>query len=371
MTAYVPLLRALIAAPRTWLVTCVAGFIGSNLLETLLAIDQRVIGLDNFATGHPRNLDEVRRRVTPAQWARFCFIEGDVRNPDDGRRACADVDHVLHQAGPGAVAHGPAAPISPAAAGADGLHNMLLAARDAKVASFVYAADSSARDEHSALPGAAEHLAKPPAPDTAAPGATGRHAGLRTRTHRAGTIGLRYCNVFGRRQDPASAHATVIPGWTAAMIRGDDVIIDGDGETSHDFCFAANAVQANLLAATATDPAALNQVYDVAAGDRSTLNQLFHALRQALAERGIHHTGDLVYRDFRAGDAPRPPADITTARRLLGYAPSHTLPAGLRAAVPWYLRLATHGSGERRAATRRAGRPAPDGHPPAPPPTTP
>lgn len=350
MTAYVPLLRALIAAPRIWLVTGVAGFIGSNLLETLLAIDQRVIGLDNFATGHRHNLDEVRRRVTPAQWARFCFVEGDVRDPDDARRACADVDHVLHQISPDAVAHGPAAPAGLVAAGADGLHNMLLAARDAKVASFVYAADRSARDRHSTLPGAAEHLATPPAPRAAAPRSTGRHAGLRTPTRRADTIGLRYCNAFGKRQDPASAHATVIPGWAAAIIRGEDVIIDGDGETSHDFCFVANAVQANLLAATATDPAALNQVYDIAAGDRSTLNQLLHTLRQTLAAHGIHHAGDVVYRDFRAGDVRHPPADIGKAGRLLGYAPSHTLPAGLRAAMPWYLRAALGGrNGGRRA----------------------
>jgi UDP-N-acetylglucosamine 4-epimerase len=335
--SYIHLLESLRAGPRTWLITGVAGFIGSNLLETLLALDQYVVGLDNFATGHPRNLDEVRSLVTPAQWDRFHFIEGDIRSLDDCREACAGVEFVLHQAALGSVPRSLDDPIASNATNIDGFLNMLVAARDAEVRSFTYAASSSTYGDHPALPKVEDVIGKPLSPYAVTKYVNELYADVFARAYGFTTIGLRYFNVFGKRQDPDGAYAAVIPKWTAAMIRGDDVFINGDGETSRDFCYVDNAVQANLLAATVTEPEARNQIYNVAVGDRSSLNQLFEALREALADNGIDYTGRKVYRDFRAGDVRHSQADVSKAQRLLGYAPSHEIRQGIEAAMPWYI----------------------------------
>jgi len=337
MTAYATLQTTLQQAPRTWLVTGVAGFIGSNLLETLLKLDQTVVGLDNFATGHQRNLDEVQTLVSPQQWAKFRFIEGDIRALDDCRRACEGVDYVLHQAALGSVPRSLADPITTNAANIDGFLNVLVAARDAEVKSFTYAASSSTYGDHPGLPKVEDLIGKPLSPYAVTKYVNELYADVFARAYGFTTIGLRYFNVFGKRQDPAGAYAAVIPKWTAAMIAGEEVFINGDGETSRDFCFVDNAVQANLLAATATDEAARNQVYNVAVGDRTTLNQLFEALRQALGENGVAYDKAPIYRDFRAGDVRHSQADIGKAERLLGYAPSHTILAGIQAAMPWYI----------------------------------
>ncbi|NLF55931.1 MAG: Vi polysaccharide biosynthesis UDP-N-acetylglucosaminuronic acid C-4 epimerase TviC [Thauera phenolivorans] len=337
MTAYATLQTTLQQAPRTWLVTGVAGFIGSNLLETLLKLDQTVVGLDNFATGHQRNLDEVQTLVSPQQWAKFRFIEGDIRALDDCRRACEGVDYVLHQAALGSVPRSLADPLTTNAANIDGFLNVLVAARDAEVKSFTYAASSSTYGDHPGLPKVEDVIGKPLSPYAVTKYVNELYADVFARAYGFTTIGLRYFNVFGKRQDPAGAYAAVIPKWTAAMIAGEEVFINGDGETSRDFCFVDNAVQANLLAATATAEGAGNQVYNVAVGDRTTLNQLFEALRLALGENGVAYDKAPVYGDFRAGDVRHSQADIGKAECLLGYAPSHTILAGIQAAMPWYI----------------------------------
>ncbi|MDP2163221.1 MAG: NAD-dependent epimerase/dehydratase family protein [Hydrogenophaga sp.] len=381
MTAYTALQTRLQAQPRTWLVTGVAGFIGSNLLETLLKLDQRVVGLDNFATGHRRNLAEVQTLVTPEQWARFQFIEGDIRHLPDCQRAMLwsdpapaslplplgegrgegspnppssiPVDHVLHQAALGSVPRSIEDPVTTNAANITGFLNMLVAARDAKVQSFTYAASSSTYGDHPGLPKVEAVIGKPLSPYAVTKYVNELYADVFARCYGFHTIGLRYFNVFGPRQDPNGAYAAVVPKWTAALLQGDTVYINGDGETSRDFCFVANAVQANLLAATAgvlpplplagegrgegLPESPLNQIYNVAVGDRTTLNTLFGLLRDHLAAHGVSPAMQPVYRDFRAGDVRHSQADVSKARRLLGYAPTHRLADGVAEAMPWYV----------------------------------
>lgn len=346
MTAYQLLKQKLSSNPRTWLVTGVAGFIGSNLLETLLKLDQRVIGLDNFATGHRRNLEEVRCLVSADQWSRFAFIDGDIRLLDDCREACADVDHVLHQAALGSVPRSLESPIATNETNISGFLNMLVAARDAKVSSFTYAASSSTYGDHPALPKVEDCIGNPLSPYAVTKYVNELYANVFARCHGFTTIGLRYFNVFGPRQDPAGAYAAVIPKWTAALLNEEDVWINGDGETSRDFCYVANAVQANLLAATTDNPKARDQVYNVAVGDRTTLNDLFHALQEGLAVHGEIRQTQVRYRDFRPGDVRHSQADVSKAQKLLGYAPSHRLRQGISEAMGWYIAntLRSHGN---------------------------
>ncbi len=320
----------------TWLITGTAGFIGSNLLEHLLKLNQHVIGLDNFATGHQSNLDEVQSLVTPEQWCRFSFIEGDIRNLEDCAQACEGVDYVLHQAALGSVPRSLNDPITTNAANITGFLNMLVAAREAEVKSFTYAASSSTYGDHPALPKVEENIGKPLSPYAVTKYVNELYAEVFARSYGFKAIGLRYFNVFGKRQDPNGAYAAVIPKWTAAMVRGEDVFINGDGETSRDFCFIENAVQANLLAATAED-SAKNEVYNVAVGDRTTLNDLFAALKSALAENGVVYDKEPVYRDFRSGDVRHSQADISKAAGKLGYAPEYRIQEGIAKAMPWYL----------------------------------
>jgi UDP-N-acetylglucosamine 4-epimerase len=338
MTAYTDLLARLPAEPKTWLITGVAGFIGCNLLETLLRLDQNVVGLDNFATGHRHNLHQIRDAVTPEQWARFRFIEGDIRVQNDCHEACAGVDYVLHQAALGSVPRSLEDPITTNGANIDGFLNMLVAARDAKVARFVYAASSSTYGDHPGLPKVEDVIGKPLSPYAVTKLVNEQYADVFARAYGFRTIGLRYFNIFGAHQDPEGAYAAVVPKWTSAMIHNEPVFINGDGETSRDFCYIANTVQANLLAATATHPDAANQVYNVAVGDRTTLNDLFEAIRSILEPRFPHLKGyQPVYRDFRAGDVRHSLADIGKARRLLGYEPSHRIREGLVEAMDWYV----------------------------------
>jgi UDP-N-acetylglucosamine 4-epimerase len=330
--------QRLLAQPARWLVTGSAGFIGSHLVETLLKLDQTVIGLDNFATGHRRNLDEVRSLVAPEQWLRHRFIEADICDLDACREACRTVDFVLHQAALGSVPRSLANPVATNAANVDGFLNLLVAARDAGVKRFVYAASSSTYGDHPALPKVEDRIGRPLSPYAVSKLVNELYAEVFARCYAFPSIGLRYFNVFGARQDPEGAYAAVIPRWTRALLLGEQVTINGDGETSRDFCFVDNAVQANLLAATTTDPAALNQVYNVAVDDRTTLNRLFEILRDALSDIS---TGGMqmqpAYADFRPGDVRHSQADIAKAGRLLGYLPSHRLAEGVQAAIPWYV----------------------------------
>ncbi|MBV2264507.1 MAG: Vi polysaccharide biosynthesis UDP-N-acetylglucosaminuronic acid C-4 epimerase TviC [Thauera sp.] len=342
MTRYEELCLDLPKNPKTWLVTGVAGFIGSNLLETLLKLDQRVIGLDNFATGYQRNLDEVMGLVTSDQWARFTFIEGDIRNLDDCRRACEGVDYVLHQAALGSVPRSLNDPITSNATNIDGFLNMLVAARDAQVVSFTYAASSSTYGDHPGLPKVEDVIGKPLSPYAVTKYVNELYAAVFARSYGFTTIGLRYFNVFGRRQDPEGAYAAVVPKWASAMIKGDRVFINGDGETSRDFCYIDNAAQANLLAAVVKTQGARDQVYNIAVGGRTSLNQLFNALKVALAKRGIIYANLPEYRDFREGDVRHSQASIDRAQIFLGYAPQFDINSGIDAVVPWYLSFVSH-----------------------------
>lgn len=358
---YTQLKNRLTTELHTWLVTGVAGFIGSNLLETLLKLNQRVVGLDNFATGHQKNLDEVQSLVTIEQWANFNFINGDIRNLGDCRRAMhfshphkginsvhqedVSVDYVLHQAALGSVPRSVNDPITTNDTNINGFLNILVAARDAKVKRFVYAASSSTYGDHPGLPKVEDKIGKPLSPYAVTKYVNELYADVFARTYGFNTIGLRYFNVFGSRQDPNGAYAAVIPKWIASMIRGDPVYINGDGETSRDFCFIENVCQINLLAATVargsaksvkTDPT--NQVYNVAVGDRTTLNQLYEQIRLNLLSSYPHLQGAKpVYRDFRAGDVRHSLADISKAASLLGYQPTHHIGEGLKLAMLWYI----------------------------------
>jgi len=330
--------------PRTWLITGVAGFIGSNLLETLLQLDQRVVGLDNFATGHQRNLDEVQALVGTDRWSKFHLVQGDIRNIEDCRLAMvfpdggsgSAVDYVLHQAALGSVPRSLADPITTNSANITGFLNMLVASRDAKVKSFVYAASSSTYGDHPALPKVEDTIGKPLSPYAVTKYVNELYADVFARCYGFNSIGLRYFNVFGPRQDPNGAYAAVIPKWAAALLCGKTVFINGDGETSRDFCYVANAVQANVLAATAVRPEARNQVYNVAVNGRTTLNDLFNLLRDGLRGHGVAGAVQPLYRDFRAGDVRHSQADISKAERLLGYRPTHTLAQGIAPAIQWY-----------------------------------
>ena len=337
MTRYEQLLQDLPNQPKIWLITGVAGFIGSNLLETLLKLDQRVIGLDNFATGHQHNLDEVKGEVTAEQWVRFNFVEGDIRNLHDCQKACEGVDYVLHQAALGSVPRSLNDPITTNETNITGFLNMLVAARDAKVASFTYAASSSTYGDHPGLPKVEDVIGKPLSPYAVTKYVNELYADVFAKSYGFNTIGLRYFNVFGKRQDPDGAYAAVIPKWTAAMIKGEDVYINGDGETSRDFCYIENTVQANLLAATATQPSARNQVYNVAVGGRTTLNDLYGAVQQTLDGNGVAALKKPLFRDFRAGDVRHSQADIGKAQSLLGYKPAHDIHSGIGLAMPWYI----------------------------------
>lgn len=336
MTRYEQLQTGLLQNSKTWLVTGVAGFIGSNLLETLLKLDQRVVGLDNFATGHQRNLDEVQSMVSTEQWARFKLIQGDIRHLADCQKACADVDYVLHEAALGSVPRSLGDPITTNETNISGFLNMLVAARDAKVQSFTYAASSSTYGDHPALPKVEENIGNPLSPYAVTKYVNELYANVFARNYGFKAIGLRYFNVFGPRQDPNGAYAAVIPKWTDALLKGETVFINGDGETSRDFCFVANAVQANLLAACAADDAK-DQVYNVAVGDRTTLNHLFSLLRDALHSVGVKNKIQPINQDFRAGDVRHSQADISKAQRLLGYHPTHRIESGINVAMPWYV----------------------------------
>jgi UDP-N-acetylglucosamine 4-epimerase len=318
---------------RTWLVTGSAGFIGSQLVEQLLRLGQQVVGLDNFATGHRANLEEVERSVGPQAWRQHRFIEASIVDPAGCREACRDVDIVLHQAALGSVPRSIADPVPTHQTNVTGFVNVLVAAREAKVQRFVYASSSSIYGDDTTLPKVEGVTGEPLSPYAASKQANEMYADVFARCYGMQTIGLRYFNVFGARQDPAGAYAAVIPRWIRAILTGEPVEVNGDGDTSRDFCYIANVVQANLLAALTDEPRALNEVYNIAVGENTSLNRLLEILRMLLAAEF-----QPVYRPFRAGDVRHSLADISLARERLGYAPTHTLASGLKEALPWYVK---------------------------------
>ncbi len=341
MSRYDEIKAQLTQSPKTWLITGCAGFIGSNLLEQLLTLNQKVVGLDNFATGHQHNLDEVKSQVSEQQWRQFTFIKGDIRNVEDCHKAVSDVDYILHQAALGSVPRSIADPILTNSANITGFLNMLVAAKEAKVESFIFAASSSTYGDHPALPKVEETIGKPLSPYAVTKYVNELYADVFNKTYGLNFVGLRYFNVFGKRQDPDGAYAAVIPKWTAAMINNQDVLINGDGETSRDFCFVENAVQANILAATA-EQSGLNQIYNVALGDRTTLNTLFDSLKISLNNNAVEYNKSAVYQEFRAGDVRHSQADISKAKSLLGFNPEFRIQEGIDKAMPWYINFLTH-----------------------------
>ena len=348
ISSYDQVRQKLLQKQHTWLVTGVAGFIGSNLLEALLKLNQRVVGLDNFATGHQHNLDEVQSLVSPEQWANFNFIQGDIRNLDDCRRAMVisngcSVEYVLHEAALGSVPRSIEDPIATNEVNLSGFLHMLVAARDAKVKRFVYAASSSTYGDHPDLPKVEDKIGKPLSPYAVTKLVNELYADVFARTYSFKTIGLRYFNIFGRRQDPEGAYAAVIPKWISSFIKDEPIYINGDGDTSRDFCYIENVVQINLLAATTENPEATNQVYNVAVGDRTTLNKLYEVLQVNLANQYPHLAeAKPIYRDFRAGDVRHSLADISKAKEILGYAPQYRVGEGLKEAMVWYVDFLSH-----------------------------
>jgi UDP-N-acetylglucosamine 4-epimerase len=337
MTAYETLLEKLKLEEHTWLVTGVAGFIGSNLLETLLKHNQKVVGLDNFATGFQHNLDEVRTLVSPEQWVKFRFIEGDLRNLEDCLKACAGVEYVLHEAALGSVPRSIADPIATNEVNISGFLNMLVAARDCKVKRMVYAASSSTYGDHPDLPKIEDRIGKPLSPYAVTKYVNELYADVFSKTYDMELIGLRYFNVFGPRQNPKGAYAAVIPTWINRMLADEVIYINGDGETSRDFCFIANAVQANILAAMSSNTEAINQVFNVAVGEQNSLKRLFELLKVSFNAES--HTYDLepIFKDFRPGDVRHSLADITRANKLFQYQPRVNLSQGVNLLVQWWM----------------------------------
>lgn len=346
MTKYEELQEHLKLNQYTWLVTGVAGFIGSNLLEKLLILNQKVIGLDNFETGYQHNIDQaledakysLKEKGLELVADNFKLIEGDIRELEDCRLACRDIDFVLHQAALGSVPRSIENPIHTNKANIDGFLNMLVAAKDAKVKRFVYAASSSTYGDHPALPKVEDRIGNPLSPYSVTKVVNELYAGVFAKTYNFKTIGLRYFNIFGKRQNPNGAYAAVIPKWVSSILNGEDVFINGDGETSRDFCYIDNAVQMNILAAMAENDEAVDQVYNVALNARTSLNQLYQMIEDRLIERTTTLSKkNPVYRDFRAGDVRHSQADISKATNLLGYKPTHIITEGLDVAMDWYV----------------------------------
>jgi len=323
---------------RNWLLTGAAGFIGSNLLEALLRAQQSVVALDNLSTGYQRNFDDVRKNVGERLWENFTFIRGDITDLETCKQACSGAEFVLHQAALGSVPRSIDNPIATHKNNVDGFLNMLVAAKEAKVKRFVYASSSSVYGDHPVLPKVENAIGNGLSPYAVSKRMNEMYADVFAKCYKTEYIGLRYFNVFGPRQDPNGVYAAVIPKWIAAMLQEQPVYINGDGETSRDFCFVANVVQANLLAATTQNPRALNQVYNIAAGNRTSLNQLFELLRTRLAPK-FPHLKELRpnYRETRAGDVTHSHADISKARELLAYSPTHDVQKGLDEALDWYV----------------------------------
>ncbi|KAB0460979.1 Vi polysaccharide biosynthesis protein VipB/TviC [Vibrio kanaloae] len=335
MSKYEQIKLELLSSPKTWLVTGVAGFIGSNLLETLLKLNQKVVGLDNFSTGYQANLDEVRALVEEKQWLNFSFIEGDICDYDICNKAVKNVDYVLHQAALGSVPRSIEDPISSNAVNITGFLNMLNATKEGGINSFVYAASSSTYGDHPSLPKVENNIGAPLSPYAVTKYVNELYADVFARTYGVKSIGLRYFNVFGQRQDPNGAYAAVIPKWISKIINGQQVQINGDGETTRDFCYIDNVIQMNIIAAT--DCNTNTDVYNVALGDRTSLNSLYSEIVSQLIEQQIiNESIPPLYVEFRAGDVRHSQADISKAVEALGYTPEIKIKDGLKKALSWY-----------------------------------
>jgi len=324
--------------PKIWLVTGVAGFIGSNLLEELLKLNQKVIGLDNFATGHRYNLEQVKESVAKEQWENFTFVEGDMTNFSTCHSVTKDVDIVLHQAALGSVPRSIDNPIVTNHANITGFLNMLTATKDNGIKRFVYASSSSVYGDSDELPKVEEKTGNVLSPYAVTKVTNELYANVFHKCYGMETIGLRYFNVFGKRQDPNGAYAAVMPKWIAQMLGNEDVYINGDGKTSRDFTYIDNVVQMNIMSGMTTNQDAFGQAYNTAAGGRETLNNLFEAIKNGL-ESNVKNLSvpKPIYRDFRAGDIRHSNANIDKAKNIIDYNPTHTLEEGLVESIEWYV----------------------------------
>jgi UDP-N-acetylglucosamine/UDP-N-acetyl-alpha-D-glucosaminouronate 4-epimerase len=352
MSAYQTLKDALACEPKSWLITGVAGFIGSHLLEALLKLEQNVVGLDNFVTGFRQNLEQVHDSVGERCWARFRMLEGDILDFELCRRACQGANFVLHHAALGSVPRSLADPRATHDSNVSGFLNVLLAAREARVKRFVFASSSAVYGDAPGLPNVEETIGRPLSPYAATKMMNETYASLFARSFNFTSVALRYFNIFGPRQDPEGAYAAVIPKWIEAMLNQQPVYINGDGETSRDFCYIEDVVQANLLAATSENPDALGQAYNISVGRRTTLNELFKILQHHLVANDLTSPGQKpIYREFRAGDVRHSLADIGKARRLLGYAPEYRIEKGLALHLEWYRQRSRRGAALGKNAT--------------------
>lgn len=343
MTKYEQLQEHLKSNQSTWLVTGVAGFIGSNLLEKLLILNQKVVGLDNFDTGYQHNIDQAIEDANKATGEDLSnnlkFINGDIRKLEDCEQACNGVDYVLHQAALGSVPRSIEDPINTNRANIDGFLNMLVASRDANVKRFVYAASSSSYGDHPGLPKVEDEIGSPLSPYAVTKVVNELYSQVFAKTYGFKTIGLRYFNIFGKRQNPNGAYAAVIPKWVSSILNNKDVFINGDGETSRDFCYIENTVQINLLAATTDNDKAVDQVYNVALNDSTSLNTLYQMIKERLIQRSqVLEKKKPIYRDFRAGDVRHSLADISKAQQLLKYQPKYKIDKGLDESMDWYVK---------------------------------
>lgn len=337
MNKYDEVCQTLSLNPRKWLITGVAGFIGCNLLEKLLILNQEVVGLDNFITGHKSNLQDVRSSVSSEQWMNFRMIDGDISSLATCQDACRGVDYVLHQAALGSVPRSIEDPITANRSNVDGFLNMLVASRDNNAKRFVFAASSATYGDHPGLPKIEDEIGSPLSPYAVTKLVNELYADVFYTNYGLSYVGLRYFNIFGPRQDPDGAYAAVIPKWVDSLSRGNPIMINGDGETSRDFCFINNAVQANILSAVTDDSDAKNQIYNIAVGERTSLNELHGMISAVLSENSIHPEKIVNFQDFRIGDVRHSLASIDKARSFLGYEPTHNIRQGMEIAVPWYL----------------------------------
>ncbi len=336
MTAYELLRQELAAEPRRWLITGVAGFIGSHLLEALLTLDQHVVGLDNLSTGTPRNLDEVRAQVTPEQWARFTFREGTVADMSACRVASDHVDYVLHQAGFVSVPLSLEDPLACHATNVTGTLNLLIAARDNRVRRVVYASSSAVYGDDPRLPKVEPEIGQTLSPYGASKRIGEIYAQLFVENYGLETIGLRYFNIFGPRQNPRGGYAAVIPQWITALLGGGECVIHGDGTATRDFCPVSEVVQANLLAATTRQRRAVGEVFNVALGHSVALRELYDILAEKIAALTSTPRSAVRFGPPRAGDIPHSAADIGKIQRELGFEPPASMTAGLEETIRWY-----------------------------------
>ncbi len=324
---------------KRWLVTGVAGFIGSHLLRALLELDQDVIGIDNFSTGFKRNLDDVKEEVSSQRWSRFSFFESDLRDAVAMSEVCQGIDCVLHQGALGSVPRSIEDPAATNASNVDGFLNILVAAKNSGVSRFIYASSSSVYGDSKELPKREAHTGNPLSPYAASKHFNEVYASVFSGVYGIETIGLRYFNVFGPRQDPEGAYAAVIPRWILALKKGRQCTVYGDGKTSRDFCYIENVVQANLLAALTDKAEALNRVYNIAVGETTDLLSLYQLIARNIKElQGAYDPPELEFHDFRRGDVRHSLADITCARQLLGYKPRYNVELGMKETVAWYFR---------------------------------